>query len=348
LDVPVLALTATATRAVARDVLRQLGMREPAGFKGSFFRSNLRIGCRKKGRGHTRSEILSLVREHPGESGIVYCLSRRGVEQTARFLEESGVRARPYHAGLPDAVRARTQEAFQHDEVDVIVATIAFGMGIDKPDVRFVIHRDMPKDVESWYQEFGRAGRDGLESECVLFYSWADVKLHERFLDGVPDPELRSLKHQATVSLFRLVDRGGCRHRAILRHFDEEMTDCGTSCDACLGVTVAERAAAGMMGAERPAGPAGTARPAARPADHALDAAPDPEAEALFQVLRGLRKELADRQGVPAYIVFSDRVLREMAKRRPTTPAELLEVSGVGPAKLERYGEAFLQALADA
>jgi ATP-dependent DNA helicase RecQ len=344
LDVPVLALTATATRTVAVDILRQLGMRKPSGYKGSFYRSNLRVGCRKKGTGNTRREILALMGEHRGESGIVYCLSRRGVESTARFLAENGVSVRPYHAGLDDADRARNQEAFQRDEVDVIVATVAFGMGIDKPDVRFVIHRDMPKDAESWYQEMGRAGRDGLPSDCVLFYSWADVKMHERFLDDVPDPRLRARKHRATVELFEMVERGGCRHRALVGHFDEAMEPCGASCDVCRGESVAERAAAAMMGGgtargRLPGGPGGAGGRAEPPPLAAGD-------EELFQRLRALRKHLADEQGVPAYIVFNDRTLREMAERRPSSPGELLDVSGVGPAKLERYGSAFLRAVA--
>ncbi len=360
LGVPVLALTATATRTVARDILRQLGMRKPGGYKGSFFRPNLKLACRKKGSGNTRREILSLIREHEGESGIVYCLSRKGVEQTADFLRRSGVRALPYHAGLPDEERARNQERFQHDEVEVVVATIAFGMGIDKPDIRFVIHRDMPKDVESWYQEFGRAGRDGLESDCVLFYSWADVKMYERFLDDVEDPELREAKHRATVGLFRLVDRGGCRHRAVLRYFDEEMEDCGSSCDECTGVSVEDRVRTlGRISGPEPANIA-AARRASTPGlkgPHPSGSTPHPGVErerqgppeldaeelALFEELRTLRKELADEAGVPAYVVFNDRTLREMATRRPSTPGGLLEVSGVGPAKLERYGEAFLE-----
>ena len=340
LDVPVLALTATATRAVARDILRQLGMRRPAGFKGSFFRANLSIGCRKKGSGNTRREILALVRRREGESGIVYCSSRKGVEQTASFLSANGVRALPYHAGLDPVTRQRNQEAFQRDESDVIVATVAFGMGIDKSNVRFVIHRDMPKDVESWYQEIGRAGRDGLPSDCFVFYSWADVKLHERFLDEIDDVELRRRKHRMTVDLFRLLESSTCRHRAILRYFDEESDPCGTACDVCTGVGPEELAAEIVAELGRASRPGKRARHVGSTTG-ALDA----EEQHVFDRLRSLRKELADRQRVPAYIVFSDKVLREMASRRPTTESELLEVPGVGPAKLERYGGAFLGAL---
>lgn len=344
LGVPVLALTATATRPVARDVLRQLGMSKPAGYKGSFFRPNLKIGCRKKGTGNTRQEILALIREWAGESGIVYCLSRRGVESTTRFLEGKGVRARAYHAGLPAHERSRTQEAFQHGETDVVVATVAFGMGIDKPDVRFVIHRDMPKDVESWYQEMGRAGRDGLPSDCILFYSWADVKMHERFLDEIQDPELRQQKSQATVGLFRMVEDGGCRHQAILRHFDEAMEPCGDHCDHCTGASVADRAASARRTQSTPAPGSGPGHQGRR----GSGSSPlTPEEAALFEDLRGLRLELAREQGVPAYIVFNDQVLQEMARRRPSTPEELLTISGVGPVKLDRYGPQFLELLQD-
>jgi ATP-dependent DNA helicase RecQ len=337
LDVPVLALTATATRAVARDILRQLGMSKPAGFKGSFFRSNLEVGCRKKGTGNTRKEILALIRRRDRESGIVYCLSRRGVEQTCAFLRANGVNARAYHAGLPDEERRSAQEAFQRDEADVIVATVAFGMGIDKSNVRFVIHRDMPKDIESWYQEMGRAGRDGLPSDCILFYSWADVKLHERFLDDIDDPDLWHRKRQTTVDLFQLLESGRCRHQAILAHFDEDMPICGVSCDVCSGVGPAELAAETMasLGEIRTAG---KAKKRAAASGRALSE----EEEELFLRLRALRKELADRQRVPAYIVFSDKVLLEIVVRRPATDAELLNVPGVGPAKLEKYGPAFL------
>ena len=339
--VPVLALTATATNAVARDIIRQLEMSKPAGFKGSFFRPNLKLYCRKKGTGPTRLEIAGLIQARQGQSGILYCASRKAVDQMAGFLCDQGVRALPYHAGMEDGDRVANQDAFARDDADVIVATIAFGMGIDKSNVRFVIHRDMPKDVESWYQEMGRAGRDGLDSDCFLFYSWADVKLQERFQSDIDDPDLYWTKVEAAKTLFRLVENGGCRHRGILDHFGEEIDACGTSCHWCTGTKAEDLAAEGMA--------AVTAVPRRRsPKSYDRVAEPGPlsdEGEALFQSLRELRKSIADQQGVPAYIVFSDKTLRAMAEARPSTPQELLAISGVGPLKLERYGDAFMEAV---
>ena len=349
LEVPVLALTATATRRVALDILRQLGMRNPAGFKGSFFRPNLQIATRKKGQGgNTRTEMLALIRGRAGERGIVYCQSRKGVEQTAEFLNAHGVRALPYHAGLEPGERARNQEAFQRDDIDVIVATVAFGMGIDKSNVRFVIHRDMPKDIESWYQEIGRAGRDGLPSDCVLFYSWADVKLHERFLDGLDDDAVRARTRAATVALFDLVERRRCRHQALVAHFDEVIAPCGTACDVCTGqhidVRIAELVASqqGTGRGRRAVATDGANGRTSRGPDAATLG--DDERE-LFDQLRVLRRQLADDAGVPAYIVFGDKVLLEMVARRPTTLRELLQVPGVGEAKRDRYGAQFLRVL---
>jgi ATP-dependent DNA helicase RecQ len=342
-DIPVLALTATATRRVAGDIIRQLGMRKPAGFKGSFFRPNLVITAHRKGgpegspKRNTRRDILGIVRRHAGESGIVYCLSRRAVDGLAAWLREQGVRAAPYHAGLSDEERARHQNSFARDEVDVIVATVAFGMGIDKSNVRYVVHRDMPKSIEAWYQEIGRAGRDGLPSDCVLFYSWADVIGYDAFLGGMDDAGLREETRRKTIELFRLVDRGGCRHQKLVAYLDETIEPCGTSCDVCTGRGIDTLVAAGK--------PIATARGTLRaPGMAGVDADFDPTC---FEVLRSLRKRLADAEGVPAYIVFSDAVLRQMAARRPATRAELLALSGVGPAKLERYGDAFLAALRD-
>jgi ATP-dependent DNA helicase RecQ len=323
---------------VARDIIRQLGMSRPRGYKGSFFRPNLHIYCRKKGEGETRREILALIRARQGDSGIVYCQSRRTVEQTAEYLQKHGVRARPYHAGLPDSERAGNQEAFARDDADVIVATIALGMGIDKSNVRFVIHRDMPKDIESWYQEIGRAGRDGLPSDCFLYFSWADVKLHERFLEDIQDERLKQAKRHATVSLFRMVEMAACRHKSILAYFGESIDNCGESCDICSGITAEALIGQGTMRGPSRAGTMAIseARSSVRTAASVVST------NALFEKLRSLRKELADRQNVPAYIVFSDATLRGMADLQPTTPAALLRVPGVGPAKLERYGEPFL------
>ena len=340
LDVPVLALTATATRAVARDIVRQLGMVKPAGYKGSFFRANLRVRVRKKGQGgNTRAEMLALVDAHRGESGIIYCLSRKAVEQTCAFLQQQGVRAVPYHAGLSDSERERNQDAFARDDVDVVVATIAFGMGIDKSNVRYVIHRDMPKDIESWYQEIGRAGRDGLAADCWLFYSWADAKMHERFLDAIPDPSVRHARWRATVLLYDRLEAGICRHQLLLGYFDEELSGCGTSCDVCSRLSIESIAADARVSSRR-------ARTRTRRVVLGDDAAPlDVE---LFDRLRAVRKRLADEASVPAYIVFSDATLRAMAELRPATAEELLQVPGVGPAKLERYGGAFLSELGSA
>jgi ATP-dependent DNA helicase RecQ len=285
------------------------------------------------------------------ESGIVYCLARKTVEQTVAFLRRSGIRAAPYHAGLDPGDRIRHQEAFARDEADVIVATIAFGMGIDKPNVRFVIHRDLPGDVESWYQEMGRAGRDGLPSDCVLFYSWADVKLRERFLDELDDSDLRRDKQRATTQLYRLAESDTCRHRAILAHFGERIDSCGTACDRCDGVTVpdmvqaADRAPRASRAGFRVAGARRTRTPVEAAPRAGADGDDRSPSDPLFQRLRVLRKQLADAQGVPAYIVFGDQVLWDMIEHRPTTRAALLRVSGVGPIKAERYGEAFLRVL---
>jgi ATP-dependent DNA helicase RecQ len=367
-EIPVLALTATATRRVAGDIIQQLGMKKPDGFKGSFYRANLRITAVKKGEAkpaagparparNVRRDLLALLRTRRGESAIVYCMSRRSVESTAEFLAANGIKAAPYHAGLPDETRARNQDAFARDDLDVIVATIAFGMGIDKSNVRFVIHRDMPRSIEAWTQEIGRAGRDGLESDCVLLYSWADVIGYDGFLDEIEDQEVRGETRNKTIQMFRLADGRECRHRALARYFDETVAPCGTSCDVCRGEgiesLIAARSAARASGGPRAVADArggfmGGGRERAGAPEEIPVEPPGAEEEAAFQRLRGLRKRLADAEGVPAYIVFSDAVLRTMARRRPRTPAEMLRVPGVGPVKLERYGAAFLAELGGA
>jgi ATP-dependent DNA helicase RecQ len=342
-DIPVLALTATATDQVSRDIIRSLGMHKPAGYKGSFYRPNLRIIAQKKGGGrNSRRDILNVIRAHRDESGIVYCSSRRAVDGLTEWLSKQGMRALAYHAGLDAQTRARNQSAFARDEVDVVVATVAFGMGIDKSNVRFVIHRDMPQSIEAWYQEIGRAGRDGLPSDCVVLYSWADVIGYDAFLEEIKDPQQRTETRARTVALFNLLDRGGCRHRALVGYFNQSIPPCGDACEACLrlslddvfGASVHTSPADKTPSWRTPSWPSAALQPTDGPPD--LD---------LFDRLRVLRRRIADSENVPAYVVFSDAVLREMSRRVPRTERELLAISGIGPAKLTRYGPAFLDVL---
>jgi ATP-dependent DNA helicase RecQ len=341
---PVLALTATATREVIDDIGKQLGMRSPALFRGSFLRKNLRLyACRKDalGRVTTRDAIVALLRERRGESGIVYCLSRRSTEEVAEYLRLAGISARHYHAGMEPSERSAAQDAFRSGDVDVVAATIAFGMGIDKSNVRFVVHRDLPRSVEGYYQEIGRAGRDGLASDCVLFYSWADVKAYDRMADlGQDEAAGERLRGQAR-EMFRLAEADGCRHAHVVEYFGEKAEACGTSCDRCTGEAIADalkHAARGRRKAER----IDNGEEPVRRAPPVVPAG----AEELLAELKTLRSRLANERRVPAYVVFSDATLVEMAARLPASHAELLTVSGVGTTKLERYGDVFLSVIA--
>ena len=336
-NLPVLALTATATREVRRDITEQLGMADPFVHLGSFRRPNLHIHAIKKGGDgpSVRDAILRLVRSRPGQSGIIYCLSRKSTESTAEHLRSRGVRALAYHAGLDPAARDAVQEAFRRDDVDVVAATIAFGMGIDKSNIRYVIHRDLPRSVEGFYQEIGRAGRDGADADCVLFYSWADVMGLERFLDGL-EPEQAAAQKRQIRATFEFAEARGCRHRALVGHFGERIEDCGGSCDHCSGRDVLAEAPRAIRLART--------RTGAAPAPPALPADPDGDA-ALFLELKALRRRLADERNLPAYLVFSDATLQLMAHHRPTTAQHLLGISGVGTRKLETYGEVFLELL---
>ena len=335
--VPVLALTATATPEVRRDIATQLEMRNPLEVKGSFYRSNLRISAYRKGAEglpQVREALLRLVLARQGESGIIYCLSRKAVEATAAFLNKEGLRAAAYHAGMDTIARSAAQDAFQRDDVDVIVATVAFGMGIDKSNIRYVIHRDMPKSVEGWYQEIGRAGRDGAEADCVMFYGWGDVLSYDHFTDGL-DASLAQAQQRQTRDLFRLADSPRCRHQALLAHFGERMEVCGTSCDICTGADPLQ--AVSRPGKAKRGSPRGSRPP--------LPDGPVDGEEALYRDLKVLRKQLADAKGLPAYVIFNDATLRQMARFRPATGSEFLALSGVGPKKLTQYGESFLRLL---
>ena len=347
-DIPVLALTATATPEVVDDIVHQLGMDEPFRWRGSFFRSNLRLHAYRKGESlDLRDSIARLARTRAGQSGIVYCLSRKSVESTAEFLRKKGVRAAAYHAGLDPAERSRVQDAFRRDDIDVVVATVAFGMGIDKPDIRYVIHRDMPRSVEGWSQEIGRAGRDALPSDCILFYSWADVISHDRLPSDGDEAQARRSRDQVR-DMFRLADARACRHQKLVAFFGESIAACGASCDVCLaGDVVAESTPATGL---RPVRLPGDAAPRPGSSGGASPRKPvaadlDPAAAERFTALRALRKRLADEQGVPAYVVFPDATLLELAERMPADEMAMLEISGIGPNKLARWGAEFLALL---
>jgi len=354
--VPVMAVTATATTRVSEDIVRQLGMSDPFSYRGSFFRPNLRIAVRKKdGIGDTRGEILAVVRAHEGECGVVYCLTRRSSGSLATWLQRQGVAARAYHAGMEDAERIEVQEAFVRGEARVIVATVAFGMGIDKADVRFVIHQDLPGSVEAYAQEIGRAGRDGGSSDCVLFYSWADVKRRDAMIDAIEDPVYRREVAERARSMYRLAAGGECRHRSLAAWFDEAIGDCGGSCDVC-GDVSAPRLIRQGESREHPGRVfgAGVARGSSGRPEGVVSTARRPPREelaggdaALFDRLRDVRLALARELAVPAYVVFPDSTLAAMAVGHPADETAMLALSGIGEVKLARFGAAFLQAVAD-
>jgi ATP-dependent DNA helicase RecQ len=333
--VPVHALTATATSRVRSDIVTQLDLEDPTVVQTSFFRPNLKLHTYKKGTHNgvkiqVKESIGKICVSKRGESGIIYTLSRKAAESTAAYIRTLGIRAAAYHAGLGADERTRVQDDFIRDEIDVVCATVAFGMGIDKSNVRFVIHRDMPKSIEGYYQEIGRAGRDGVDSDCFLFYSWADVMSLERM---VSDSDNASAQRGQVRRMYDFAESSRCAHVGLAWWFGERINDCSTSCDRCedLGFSL------DTIAAPRPASKRGEQTVIVEEAT--------PEDHDLFEELRGVRKRLATDRGLPAYMVFNDATLRAMAAHRPTTEHELLAIPGVGAKKLETYGDDFLAAV---
>ncbi|AOS62833.1 DNA helicase RecQ [Actinoalloteichus hymeniacidonis] len=440
-DVPRIALTATATEATHSEIATRLNLTAARHFVASFDRPNIqyRIGLKNR----AQQQLLDLLRtEHPGDAGIVYCLSRNSVEKTAQFLVDNGFAAVPYHAKLDPAVRAANQARFLREDGVIVVATIAFGMGIDKPDVRFVAHLDLPKSVEGYYQETGRAGRDGLPSTAWMAYGLQDVMQQRSMIDSSEGDAAHRRKLAAHLdAMLALCETVECRRVRLLAYFGQQSTACG-NCDTCLtppeswdgtipaqkilsavyrldrerdqrfgaghvidillgkrtpkveqnrhdsltvfGIgtelrdsewsgVVRQLLAQGLLGVtgdynvlvltegseavlarkrevrlrrepERQARPAKSAK-AGRGQKATIDLAA--EAVPVFERLRAWRASTAKEQGVPAYVIFHDATLREIAARRPSDLTELGTVSGVGENKLAKYGQQILESLAD-
>lgn len=442
-NVPMMALTATATERVRADIIKELKLRDPRTYVASFNRPNLTY--RVVGKTAPYEQLLAFIRSRPNDSGIVYCASRKSTESLARNLNEDGITAKPYHAGLTNAERTKHQDAFLRDDVRVITATIAFGMGINKPNVRFVVHYDLPKNIESYYQETGRAGRDGLPSECVLLFSPGDVAKQLHFIDEKAESEARIARAQLQ-QMVHYAETRECRRTVLLNYFGESYSfnaetvggqtsplqiSCG-NCDNCLepretfdGTLHAQKflsciyrihARHGfgfglghvvdvLRGADTEAirqrshnelstyGIGGELKRAEWQAIGRellrlglIECAPGKFAtlsltpaglqalrrrtsivltkqieivekalrrragaiecdEVLFERLRALRRQLADERSVPAYIIFSDVSLREMARTYPANSSEFRRIPGVGVQKLKDFGEAFLSAI---
>lgn len=423
---PVIALTATATDKVRTDIKKSLGINDAVEFKSSFNRPNLYYEVRQKTKDIDK-QIIMFIRQNPGKSGIIYCLSRKKVEELAEVLKANDIKAAPYHAGLDSMTRSQTQDDFLMEKLDVIVATIAFGMGIDKPDVRFVIHYDIPKSLEGYYQETGRAGRDGGEGKCITFYAKNDLRKLEKFMEGKPVSE-QDIGRQLLQETAAYAESSVCRRKMLLHYFGEEYTEDNChNCDNCLhpktkveaqnALTMVLQAVAAVkenfrqeyiidfvkgratddivshkhqeleeFGAGEdenpklwnpvirqallagylkkdvenygllkltPAGKRYLKEPhsfmivednefneSCEEENHEGGAALDPT---LFNMLKDLRKRIAQKAKLPSYVIFQDISLEQMATMYPIDLQELQNIQGVGAGKAKRYGKEFCE-----
>ena len=429
-EVPIAAFTATATEAVERDIAEQLGLTDPMRVRGSLFRSNLTIRAEhriKDGRG----QLLEFLKSHKGDAGIIYTLSRKSTENIAHFLQAKGVNAKSYHAGMPTAEKNKVYGDFVSDRIQIVVATIAFGMGIDKSNIRFVVHMTLPKTLENFYQEIGRSGRDGLEAETLLLFSAQDIIQQKMFIDDLPDTPYRAHAYSKLDKMVRFAQGEMCRHQSIAAYFDDRIDTCSDKCDNCLqpdvkridittparkllsaifrthqnfglhyvidvlrgskekriidnhhdklsvyGVgeeyskaqwlTIADRLLElGAVeigefkvykltpyGAEVIRGEQdidlredrlAIRKSAAKKT--VLDEDLSSYDQTIFDQIKALRREIAQTNNIPPYIVFSDKTLKELSLKLPQSKQEMLEIHGIGEVKFERYGEEFLELL---
>ena len=350
------AFTATATARVRDDIRNSLALQSPYEVITSFDRPNLYFATQRSLPSEKPLRLLELVLQEGDHAGIVYCSTTRQVDETTRLLQSRGIRAAAYHAKLDPDTRRRNQDDFLYDRVQVMVATNAFGMGIDKPNVRFVIHYNMPKDLESYYQEAGRAGRDGQPARCTLLYSGTDVRTIRFFIDkeleadnGLPADVKAEAARKAEERLKHMTfysTTPRCLRGFLLEYFGQAAPrQCG-NCSSCLAAQQQEQWQ--LQQAQRRA--ADSARRLEKPRRTKSPGAPalSPEDEKLLSALFSLRKRLAGKQNIPAFLVFSDATLREMVEKKPRSLEELLNISGVGEKKAARYGSAFLRKLAEA